>query len=79
MGSGQVEIRTDSELLARQWNGEYRVQNLHLVPLMQQARQLAGRLQSCRVCHVPRERNKRADKLANQAIDEQFPFPDHAR
>jgi dinuclear metal center YbgI/SA1388 family protein len=72
LGAGQVEIYTDSELLARQWNGEYRVQNPGLVPLMQQARRLAGRLQSCRVSHVPRERNKRADTLANQAIDEHF-------
>ncbi len=72
LGAGQVEIYTDSELLARQWNGEYRVQNPGLVPLMQQARRLAGRLQSCRVSHVPRERNKKADTLANQAIDEHF-------
>jgi ribonuclease HI len=70
MGAVQVEIRTDSELLARQWNGEYRVQNPGLIPLMQQARRLAGRLQSCKVAHVPRERNKRADALANQGIDE---------
>ena len=32
MGSGQVEIRTDSELLARQWNRRVPRQNLHLVP-----------------------------------------------
>jgi dinuclear metal center YbgI/SA1388 family protein len=70
MGAVKVEIRTDSELLARQWNGEYRVQNPGLVPLMRQARQMADRLQSCKVVHVPRERNKRADALANQAIDE---------
>jgi ribonuclease HI len=70
MGGIQVEIRTDSELLARQWNGEYRVQNSGLIPLMQQARSLARQLQSCTVTHVPRERNKRADELANQAIDE---------
>jgi dinuclear metal center YbgI/SA1388 family protein len=70
MGAVQVEIKTDSELLARQWNGQYRIQNPGLVSLMQQARRLAGRLQSCMVAHVPRESNKRADKLANQAIDE---------
>jgi ribonuclease HI len=70
MGAIQVEIRTDSELLARQWNGEYRVQNSGLIPLMQQARGLARQLQSCKIAHVPREQNKRADALANQAIDE---------
>ncbi|MGD0622641.1 MAG: Nif3-like dinuclear metal center hexameric protein [Thermacetogeniaceae bacterium] len=75
MGAVQVEVKTDSELLANQWNGEYRVQNPGLVPLMQQARRLAGRLQSCKVAHVPRERNKRADALANQAIDEHLKNP----
>ncbi len=70
LGADQVEIYTDSELLARQWSGAYRVQSPGLIPLMQQARQLAGRLRSCKVFHVPRERNKRADALANQAIDD---------
>lgn len=70
MRASQVEIYTDSELLARQWNGQYRVQNPGLVTLMQQARRLASQLQSCRISHVPREQNKRADKLANLAIDE---------
>lgn len=70
LGAARVAINTDSELLARQWSGEYRVKNPGLIPLMQQARRLAGRLQSCTVAHVPRERNKRADALANRAIDE---------
>jgi dinuclear metal center YbgI/SA1388 family protein len=75
LGAVRVEINTDSELLARQWNGEYRIQNQGLIPLMQQARRLAGQLQSCTVAHVPRERNKRADALANQAIDEHMKKP----
>jgi ribonuclease HI len=70
MGASQVEIRTDSELLARQWSGAYHVRSQDLLPLMQQAKQLAGRLQSCKIVHVPREQNKRADALANRALDE---------
>ncbi len=70
IGAVKVEIKTDSELLARQWNGQYRVQNPGLVPLMEQARRLAGQLQSCKVSHIPRTQNKRADVLANLAIDE---------
>ena len=70
IGAVRVEIKTDSELLARQWNGQYRVQNSGLVPLMQQARRLASQLQSCMVSHVPRSQNKRADALANLGIDE---------
>jgi ribonuclease HI len=70
LGADQVEIRTDSQLLARQWSGAYRVQSPGLAPLMEQARLLAGRLRSCKIVHVPREHNRRADALANRAIDE---------
>jgi dinuclear metal center YbgI/SA1388 family protein len=72
LGVGQVEIYTDSELLANQWNGIYKVKNPGLVPLMRLARRLASRLRTCTVTHVARELNKRADKLANQAIDEHY-------
>ncbi len=75
LGAGQVEIYTDSELLANQWNGIYRVQNPGLVTLMRQARRLASQLRTCTVLHVPRELNKRADRLANQAIDEHIKHP----
>jgi ribonuclease HI len=70
LGVGQVEVYTDSELLANQWNGIYKVKNPGLLPLMGQARRLASQFRTCTVTHVGRELNKRADKLANQAIDE---------
>ncbi|NPV30250.1 MAG: ribonuclease HI family protein [Firmicutes bacterium] len=69
-GATQVEVYTDSELLARQWNGEYRVRSPHLAPLVQQARSLSRAFSSCKLSHIPRTQNRRADLLANRAIDE---------
>lgn len=70
LGAAHLEIYTDSELLARQWNGQYRVKSPHLISLMKQARELSRFFKSCSLIHVPRELNKRADALANMAIDD---------
>jgi len=65
-----VHVRSDSELLVKQMRGEYRVKNAGLRPLYQKARALVARLDRVTFEHVPRERNKEADRLANQAMDE---------
>jgi len=57
---------TDSELLARQWQGVYAVRSPHLRALMQQARQLATQLTRLEVHHHVRELNRAADRLAKQ-------------
>ena len=62
-------IRSDSELLTRQMRGEYRVRQPELAILHRRAGELASRLRNVRFEHVPRERNRRADALANTAID----------
>jgi len=46
------------------------VKNAGLVPLHREARGLLARFERARVAHVPRERNREADALANQAVDE---------
>lgn len=66
----EVQIYTDSQLLARQWEGRYKVRDPKLKELYEKAHRLAGGLQSCQVTHIPREKNKEADALANQAIDD---------
>jgi ribonuclease HI len=66
----EVQIYTDSQLLARQWEGRYKVRDPKLKELYEKARRLARGLQSCQVTHIPREKNKEADALANQAIDD---------
>lgn len=69
-----VAIRSDSELLVRQVQGRYRVKHPRLRVLYAQALSLIHELTAanCRfsVEHIGRELNRRADALANQAIDE---------
>jgi ribonuclease HI len=65
----EVELWTDSELLVRQMNGEYRVRNAGLKPLFEEAQRLAGRFTTCTIRHVPRGQNTRADRLVNRAMN----------
>ena len=68
-GRRDATIRSDSELLTRQMRGEYRVRQPALAALHARAGELASRLGRVRFEHVPRERNRRADALANAAMD----------
>ena len=69
LGAREVEIVSDSELLVRQMNGQYRVKNAGLKPLYDKACQLARQFARCQFRHVRREQNVLADKLANLAMD----------
>jgi ribonuclease HI len=69
-GAGEVEIFSDSELLVRQVSGRYRVRSPGLKALHGEACELMARLDHVRISHVPREENRRADALANRALDE---------
>ena len=68
-GHRDAIVRSDSELLTRQMRGEYRVRQPELAVLHRRAGELAGRLDRVRYEHVPRARNRRADALANAAMD----------
>jgi len=67
--AGAVEVYSDSQLLVRQMNGEYRVKNENLRVLHDQAAQLVRGFRDCTFHHVPREQNADADRLANRAIN----------
>lgn len=67
-GADQVEVRTDSELMARQIAGVYAVKSADLMPLFADAKKLLARFDSAKVVHVRREYNRVADALANQGI-----------
>ncbi|HSE84092.1 MAG TPA: ribonuclease HI family protein [Thermodesulfobacteriota bacterium] len=67
-----LKIYTDSLLLANQINGNWRVSNPHITPLHKRAKELIAEFKYVEVNHVPRELNREADKLANEAIDEYF-------
>ena len=70
LGATHVDLRLDSELVARQISGRYRVKNLDLKPMHASVMAMLGQLGSYTVGHVPRELNKEADRLSNVAIDE---------
>lgn len=69
-GLAALHVRSDSELLVKQLRGEYRVKNEGLQPLFRDARALVARIGRVTFEHVPRERNKDADRLANLAMDQ---------
>jgi len=71
LGATMVRINVDSELVARQLLGEYKVRAKHFVPFVQRARQLLRDIGKYEIQHIPRENNTRADALANRALDEQ--------
>jgi len=68
-GAARVEIRADSQLVVRQFLGEYKMKAEHLRPFLEEARRQAARIASLRVVHVRREENREADALANAALD----------
>jgi len=72
LSPGSITVRSDSELLVRQLNGEYKVKSAHLKPLFLDAVRRLRRFPSARILHVGREENAKADLLANRAIDAHF-------
>ena len=67
LGATEVEVCTDSELLAHQINGFYKVKSANLQPLYNQAMTLLRSFRRFKVAHVFRDCNRRADELAKQA------------
>jgi formyltetrahydrofolate-dependent phosphoribosylglycinamide formyltransferase len=68
-GATQIELMCDSELTVRQIHGHYKVKSDNLRDLFMQVMELLMSFQSWKAVHIPREKNKEADKLANQAMD----------
>lgn len=68
LGADEVGLRVDSELLARQLEGRYRVRDPKLRPLYEALLAELETFRSWQVEHIPRERNRRADALANAAF-----------
>jgi ribonuclease HI len=55
--------------MVKQLLGQYRVKNADLKPLYEEAKRLISGLVNCKIAAIPRERNREADNLANQALD----------
>jgi len=69
-GSGSLKIHLDSELIVKQIRGEYKVKHPNLKPLYQKTIKKISDFASFSITHVRREKNSRADELANRAIDD---------
>jgi ribonuclease HI len=69
LGATHVDLRMDSQLVARQITGIYRVKHPDLKPIHAAVMDLLRTLDGYTVGHVPRELNKDADRLSNVAID----------
>jgi len=65
-----LKLFSDSELLVRQMQGRYKVNNPTLQELFARAKSLAAKLKYFSIEHVLRERNKEADRLVNKVLDE---------
>jgi ribonuclease HI len=65
----RFRVLTDSELMARQIEGRYKVKSPDLKPLFARARQMIERLEHFSIRNVPREQNAEADRLVNDALD----------
>ena len=69
LGIDELEVVSDSELLVKQMQGEYKVKNEALRELNDEANFLERKLGRVRYKAVRREHNELADKLVNEALD----------
>ena len=69
LGASAVEVVNDSELVAKQVNGEYKVKHAAMKPLHAAALRALGQFERWTLRSVPRARNADADALVNQALD----------
>ena len=69
LGAGEVDVVNDSELVAHQVNGRYRVKHPDLKPLHAEALAALGGFERWTVRNVPRAENAQADALVNRALD----------
>lgn len=68
-GVSELEVVSDSELVVKQMQGEYRVKNKGLQPLFREASRLAREIGAVTFTAVRREHNELADRLVNDALD----------
>ena len=71
LGAREVDVVNDSELVARQLTGQYRVKHADLKPLHAEAMRALGEFDRWSVRSVPRAQNADADALVNEALDAQ--------
>ena len=65
----EIKINLDSELVAKQLSGEYRVKDANIRPLFERALNMLKGFKGFEINHIDRSKNKEADKLVNRAIN----------
>jgi ribonuclease HI len=71
LGANEVEVVGDSELIAKQVRGLYKVKHEAMKPLHREATAALGQLERWSIRTVPRAQNAHADALVNAALDQQ--------
>jgi broad specificity phosphatase PhoE/ribonuclease HI len=69
LGATEVDVRMDSKLVVEQMSGRWQVKHPSMQPLAKEARALAAKFDRVGYEWIPRELNKHADRLANEAMD----------
>lgn len=69
LGASELDCYLDSELVVKQLKREYKVKNKDLAPLFLMIHNLSLNFKKISYTHIPRERNREADRLANEAMD----------
>lgn len=69
LSAQEVDCFLDSELLVRQLNREYKIKDPNLMPLFIKIWNLTLSFKKIKFYYIPREKNKEADRLVNEAID----------
>ncbi len=72
LNAQSISVNTDSQLLYRQIKKIYKIKNLNILKLYNQAVGLMSAFKDVSIKHIPREINKGADKLASKAVKEAF-------
>lgn len=66
-----IEIRSDSELVVKQLNGDYRLQDPKIQQFFIEIWNLKFDFKSVKFKHIAREKNREADRLVNEVLDQQ--------
>jgi len=69
LGATDLSLNADSELVIKQLSGKYQVKNAGLAPLYAKVKILESKFKNVKYLYIPRERNREADALANQAFN----------
>jgi len=78
IGAEELTVFSDSELLVKHLNGEYKVKSDQIRPFFCAAVDRLGEFKNWKVRHIMRDKNKEADKLVNQALNLERDIEDKA-